>query len=769
MTSRAEDVVYLSLTDTDRLERLIDIGLDLESVPTEPMRPVIEWAINQFFESGRTVAPSREAMLETWGKVIDDARVELLPEDEDADSTSWAVENLHSHYVMHQFSAFTKVSAIEMASAAVTDRLATLSAVTDELFNLTSRVQPRHSQRDAFEGTARSIREFEARQSEGHRRRGIGFGLPQVDDHTFNIHPGELAVIAAPPKTGKAQPLDAPVLTPAGWVRMGDIKPGDQVVGSDGRATDVLAIHPQGEIDIWRVTTDDGAVVECCGDHLWRILPHGLSARTVSTRDIAQALADDRKRYTYIPVVDPVEMPEADLPIDPYLLGMLLGDGCVRGGTPTLTPGDPELIEAAIALTPGGTYRRYGESTRETVALSVGVKGRPNPLTVILRDLGVWGELSVDKTIPTQYLRSSVTQRMALLAGLMDTDGGINGRSTCFYTSSPGMRDCVTELVRSLGGVASCVTKTSGARSSYTLSIRLPETLGCPFRFSRKAKAWHSAGTKKRPPTRRIVEARLVRKDQAMCITVAANDHLYVTGGYVVTHNSYLLGRIALEAWMNQGKRVVLFTLENSVEMTFDRIICMHLGINSRDWQRGLCSPEEVQQVREFHESIPDLHGHLEVIQPESDRRTMESMVRQAKMLDADALLIDQLTFVKHPNPGRKGRPEIIGELMHSLKESISTGTQKIPTILAHQINREGAKAAKKTGFLEMEHLAEGSEVERTADWVFGLHQSADQRQVGEALLQILAARREDIKTWEMTWEPSRGLAGIIREKVLDL
>lgn len=435
MTSRAEDVVYLSLTDTDRLERLIDIGLDLESVPTEPMRPVIEWAINQFFESGRTVAPSREALLETWGKVIDDARVELLPEDEDADSTSWAVDSLHSHYVMHQFGVFTKVSATEMASAAVTDRLATLAAVTDELFNLTSRVQPRHSQRDALEGTARSIREFEARQSEGHRRRGIGFGLPQVDDHTFNIHPGELAVIAAPPKTGK----------------------------------------------------------------------------------------------------------------------------------------------------------------------------------------------------------------------------------------------------------------------------------------------------------------------------------------------SYLLGRIALDAWINQGKRVVLFTLENSVEMTFDRIICMHLGINSRDWQRGLCSPEEVEQVREFHESIPSLHGHLEVIQPEPDRRTMESMVRQAKMLDADALLIDQLTFVKHPNPGRKGRPEIIGELMHSLKEAISTGTQKIPTILAHQINREGAKAAKKTGFLEMEHLAEGSEVERTADWVFGLHQSADQRQVGEALLQILAARREDIKTWEMTWEPSRGLAGVIREKVLDL
>jgi len=142
----------------------------------------------------------------------------------------------------------------------------------------------------------------------------------------------------------------------------------------------------------------------------------------------------------------------------------------------------------------------------------------------------------------------------------------------------------------------------------------------------------------------------------------------------------------------------------------------------------------------------------------------MSSMVRQAQMLGTDALFIDQLTFVEHHDPARKPRNEIIRDLMHDLKTLISTGKQPIPAMLAHQINRDGMASARKTGFLMMEHMAEGSEVERTADWAFGLYQSAEARIAGEALLQVLAARREDLNAWDLVWQPSNGMVAVIRE-----
>ena len=86
---------------------------------------------------------------------------------------------------------------------------------------------------------------------------------------------------------------------------------------------------------------------------------------------------------------------------------------------------------------------------------------------------------------------------------------------------------------------------------------------------------------------------------------------------------------------------------------------------------------------------------------------------------------------------------------------------------MAHQIHRDGVKAARKNGYHWMEDLAEGSEVERTADWVFSLYQSHDARIVNQVLCQVLAARRADIKNWDMAWDVENAFLEVMSETEL--
>lgn len=220
---------------------------------------------------------------------------------------------------------------------------------------------------------------------------------------------------------------------------------------------------------------------------------------------------------------------------------------------------------------------------------------------------------------------------------------------------------------------------------------------------------------------------------------------------------SWTLGHAVLTEWQ-RGRRGVLFTLENSVEMTVDRIVCLHAKVSYRAWQRGECTPEQLDKVRASQMDLGMAVGDMIVIMPPKGQRTVDAMVREAQMRGADSILIDQLTFIEALQTKGKPRHEIVRDIMHDLKTEISTGSNKIPCLLAHQINREGVKAAEKTGYLEMYMLAESSEVERTADWVFGLFRSDEDRRFDLAKLQTLASRREDTVDWMLAYDPANGL-----------
>lgn len=228
------------------------------------------------------------------------------------------------------------------------------------------------------------------------------------------------------------------------------------------------------------------------------------------------------------------------------------------------------------------------------------------------------------------------------------------------------------------------------------------------------------------------------------------------------TGKSYFLAMAAYREW-ERGRIPILFTLENDVPMTLDRIACLTVQVDPERWQRGECGPEEVEAIRSQIDHIEQADRPFWIIQPDADRRSMQHFAREALLRGADSLFIDQLTFVDAPNP-RDPRHLQIRAMMHDLKEMISTGVRRLPCLLAHQINREGVEAARKIGRLYMEHMAEGSEVERTADFVFGLFQTHENRNTARAQLQMLAARRTMLQNWMLDWNISTGLFRVRHE-----
>ncbi len=151
---------------------------------------------------------------------------------------------------------------------------------------------------------------------------------------------------------GRAETLDSPIITPDGIKLMGEIKVGDKVIGSNGKSINVIGIFPQGKKQIYKVQFADHTFVKCSEDHLWNTMTlseknhkKGYTAKT--TKIIKESLKTNfgQKRHC-IPMLDgAVEFNKQTIDIDPYLLGLLLGDGHIRTGGVRICSNDEEIIQ----------------------------------------------------------------------------------------------------------------------------------------------------------------------------------------------------------------------------------------------------------------------------------------------------------------------------------------------------------------------------------------------------------------------------------------
>ncbi|KOG66222.1 PhoH [Streptomyces griseoflavus] len=428
---------------------------------------------------------------------------------------------------------------------------------------------------------------------------------------------------------GRAQPTFTNVLTPDGWRPIGDLQVGDLVIGSNGEPTPVLGVYPQGEKDIYRVTAQDGSWTLCCGEHLWTVRTASDKRRdkpwrVLETKEmIGNLRAAHARRYELPLLTAPVCFPERAVPMDPYALGLLLGDGCLTGSTtPSYATDDPELAVALEAALPGVTLRR--KSSVDYVLNRVKAPGDvvtlENPVTGALRALDLLGTRSYSKFVPDDYLQNSAEVRLAVLQGLLDSDGGpvTQADRTCriqYTTTSILLRDDVIALVQSLGGVAYSRRRAAAGRKpgrangrdvgyrrdAHVIDIRLPEGIE-PFRLARKAEKYHAAGGGGRP-MRFIDSIEPAGREEAVCIQVAAEDSLYVTQDYLLTHNTLNDAFIILDEAQNTNPEQMKMFL---TRLGFDSKIVITGDITQIDLPGGTKSG--LKQVQEILEGLDDVH-----------------------------------------------------------------------------------------------------------------------------------------------------------------
>ena len=420
--------------------------------------------------------------------------------------------------------------------------------------------------------------------------------------------------------------VETPVATPDGWRPLKDLAVGDLVIADDGTPTEVLAAVDYGDTPCWEVTFSDGTSMICDDSHRWDVRRIGTDAkgawRTVTLQEIRCLVTTgsqgdwrpgvtrttrwaepgetpwlDARGYAkyQVPVCAAVQYPARELPVDPYLLGVLIGDGALTTGSVRFHRSDPDVVARVRLALPDGLElvpASRSAKRKEGDWRIAGSRGVPNPLIEALRGLGLWGVRSHEKFIPPPYLLGSIAQRLALLQGLLDTDGtGNRARGgVSFGSSSADLIAGVSDLVRSLGGLAiprtpypSGYRKAEGTRvacrTAYRLGIRLPEGVS-PFHSASKASkyqgpvSFRSSGGM----VRSIVDIQPVAPRPVRCITVAHPSSAKST--VISLLLGWLIGRHALSK-----KLLRILYVSYNQDVARGKSAAIKNLINSREYQ----------------------------------------------------------------------------------------------------------------------------------------------------------------------------------------
>ena len=439
-----------------------------------------------------------------------------------------------------------------------------------------------------------ALDEIEAISSRGGEMVGVPTGFADLDELTNGLHPGQMIILAARPAIGKALAVDTPLPTPTGWTTMGEVAVGDFLIGADGRPTRVIAATDVMEgRPCYEVVFSDGTVIVADEQHQWLTETRASrqSARAASvgnhryrnlrtcaavrtTQEIAKTLrcpTVDRRLDHSVANVAPLQLPEADLPLPPYALGVRLGDGASKAAHSSF------------------------------------------------RAMGVPGA----KRIPTVYLRASESQRRALLAGLLDADGSIAPYGAVqFTTMSRKLAGDVRELVVGLGyrcGMSSQPVKGRSPASStaFTITFSPQDQV---FRLQRK-KVLHrkrSGRALRRVNSRFIVDVRPVSSTRVRCVEVDNDRHLYLASRSMIpTHNSTLGLDLARSAAVKHGLTTAIFSLEmtrNEITMRLlsaeARVALHHMRsgtMTDEDWTRLARRMSEVAEAPLFIDDSPNM------------------------------------------------------------------------------------------------------------------------------------------------------------------
>lgn len=385
--------------------------------------------------------------------------------------------------------------------------------------------------------------------------------------HAQNINDPQIFLVKEP-GFGKMEPYSRKIPTPTkeGFTYMGNLKIGDFVFDENGKPTKVIGIYDHGVQKVYEITFADGRIALCGGDHLWKIFhkakDNPIVVSTYMLKDIYRTLStapsrlnSNRDKYQYncaIPTCKPLEYPHVDAPVDPWVFGCFIGNGCCRELALTISSADDE-VPKKIAKIYGFTYKRnselnYSYTFYHENGKRVSTSGFFNSVHEILN------KYSYEKTIPDVFMYNDIDTRLQLLQGLMDTDGSISfseGRYHVTYSStSRKLLEQIQWIVYSLGWSATIVTDKRKEKYSSgfcgTLIFRMPNrdkhklfTYKPKLSIAKRAILQHQHDFYS---TLLIKNIRVSHMEECRCIMVDNPSHLYLTENCIVTHNTFCTG-----------------------------------------------------------------------------------------------------------------------------------------------------------------------------------------------------------------------------------
>src|SRR5881628_985870 len=382
---------------------------------------------------------------------------------------------------------------------------------------------------------------------------GVATGFEKLDLETSGFQPSDFIIIAGRPSMGKAQPHDARIKTPTGWARMGDLRVGDRLASIDGRESCVRGVFPQGARQVYRVAFSDGRATECCAAHLWRVHHRAWrEARVLTTAQIAALLACRHHRSSlWIDTPSGEDGHAEPLPVDSWLLGVLLGAGELSGGALRFRTSDPELVARVAERADGQTAGAVIEA---------------------LRRLRLWDIDGASRFVPDIYMDARRPARVDLLRGLLDAAGVVEARGTLRLTVVSGrLARAAAALARSLGGW--CSVRRRSTRAPFVCTIDYPEPKELVILSSKLIRTL----APRRPRRPMFVSIEPTRVTETRCIAVTHPSRLYVTDDHVVTHNTSFALYIVQHLGVTLRGTALVLSLEMSAQQLVQRMLSGHL------------------------------------------------------------------------------------------------------------------------------------------------------------------------------------------------
>lgn len=560
--------------------------------------------------------------------------------------------------------------------------------------------------------------------------RGVPTGFSDIDRLITGLTPGRVVIVGARPGVGKALSLDTPLPTPTGWTTMGEVSIGQQLIGADGHpclvtnATAVMSGHP-----CYMMTFDDDTTVIADANHQWMTTTRasrrsGGNSAIRTTQEIADTIrvgSDNRTNHA-VELAQPIELPEVDLPIDPYVFGVWLGDGTSNGAQVT-TP-DLEVVSE---------IRKAGYPCRKLLAkflwsLSPGYVAEKGEFLESLRELGVWK----NKHIPSAYLRASRDQRFALLQGLMDSDGTVGTAHRCsFDVTSEPLAIGFADLIASLGIKFTYKKKiVKGSRMSRSVCYRIGFTTTDPvFRLSRKA-ARLPDSTRSTTQQRMVVNVEPIESVPVRCVEVDSADHMYLaTLSMIPTHNSLFGTNVALNIAVRDNLPTFISSMEMSRQEVTQRILAAHARISLTGLEHGNTSSAGWDAIARASDVVMNMPIIIEDNPAQSLASLRAGVRRTIKQVGSLPLVVVDYLQLMRPADSRVNRNEQIGEITRGLK--IMAREFDTCIMAMAQLNRESA-GSRPT----LVNLRESGSIEADADVVILLHRGETSSHELEVLVE---------------------------------